>query len=260
MPSPPDVRPLDPVAAVPAHELVLAQLRRSIHLGHFGAGDSCRRSASWRGSSACRGRRCARRCGCWRARASSRSSRGSSGGIVLLDQPVRPGGAAARRASSRTSSSSASPSSRWRRASPPSGARTPTRALDEAFEGLEARPQRRRGRSRRLGPRRRRYHLLVAPDRPQPAARQRAIEEAARACSCPIGAVCGRLERAPTTGTTEFTTAIVAGDAEPRAARRWPRTSSTRAPTCARCWAPVRPRSTRRTRRPRARSTRAARG
>lgn len=32
-------RRLDPVAAVPAHELVLAQLRRSIHLGHFGAGD-----------------------------------------------------------------------------------------------------------------------------------------------------------------------------------------------------------------------------
>ena len=39
MPSPSDARSLDPVAAVPAHELVLAQLRRSIHLGHFGAGD-----------------------------------------------------------------------------------------------------------------------------------------------------------------------------------------------------------------------------
>jgi len=39
MPSPSDVRSLGPVAAIPAHELVLAQLRRSIHLGHFGAGD-----------------------------------------------------------------------------------------------------------------------------------------------------------------------------------------------------------------------------
>ena len=38
MPSP-DARSLGPVAAIPAHELVLAQLRRSIHLGHFGAGD-----------------------------------------------------------------------------------------------------------------------------------------------------------------------------------------------------------------------------
>jgi GntR family transcriptional repressor for pyruvate dehydrogenase complex len=39
MPSPSDARSLEPVAAVPAHELVLSQLRRSIHLGHFGAGD-----------------------------------------------------------------------------------------------------------------------------------------------------------------------------------------------------------------------------
>jgi len=39
MPSSPDARSLGPVAAIPAHELVLAQLRRSIHLGHFGAGD-----------------------------------------------------------------------------------------------------------------------------------------------------------------------------------------------------------------------------
>src|SRR5436305_3094125 len=39
MPPPSDARSLGPVAAVPAHELVLAQLRRSIHLGHFGAGD-----------------------------------------------------------------------------------------------------------------------------------------------------------------------------------------------------------------------------
>lgn len=39
MPSPSDARSLEPVAAVPAHELVLLQLRRSIHLGHFGAGD-----------------------------------------------------------------------------------------------------------------------------------------------------------------------------------------------------------------------------
>ena len=39
MPSPSDARSLGPVAAIPAHELVLAQLRRSIHLGHFGAGD-----------------------------------------------------------------------------------------------------------------------------------------------------------------------------------------------------------------------------
>lgn len=39
MPSSPDARSLGPVASIPAHELVLAQLRRSIHLGHFGAGD-----------------------------------------------------------------------------------------------------------------------------------------------------------------------------------------------------------------------------
>ena len=37
--SSPDASSLGPVAAIPAHELVLAQLRRSIHLGHFGAGD-----------------------------------------------------------------------------------------------------------------------------------------------------------------------------------------------------------------------------
>src|SRR3954466_4513470 len=36
---PPRAPPRGPAAAVPAHELVLAQLRRSIHLGHFGAGD-----------------------------------------------------------------------------------------------------------------------------------------------------------------------------------------------------------------------------
>lgn len=34
-----NTRALGPVAAIPAHELVLTQLRRSIHLGHFGAGD-----------------------------------------------------------------------------------------------------------------------------------------------------------------------------------------------------------------------------
>ena len=91
MPSPSDARPLDPVATVPAHELVLAQLRRSIHLGHFGAGDRLppeRELARQLGVSRTTVREAVR---VLEGEGPVEINRGSSGGISCGRQSRRPG-------------------------------------------------------------------------------------------------------------------------------------------------------------------------
>ena len=217
MPSPPDARPLEPVAAVPAHELVLAQLRRSIHLGHFGAGDRLppeRELARQLGVSRTTVREAVR---VLEGEGLVEIKRGSSGGISVRPQSPGAGGAAAAGcASSRRSSSSASRSSRWRRASPRSGApKTDLAALDRDLRVARgAGRDGRRGRSLRLGARRRRVPPADRADVAQPAAAGAPSRRRARACSCRSAPSSAGSSRAPTTCTPSSTTAIVAGDAD----------------------------------------------
>jgi GntR family transcriptional repressor for pyruvate dehydrogenase complex len=81
---------LEPVTAVPAHELVLEQLRRSIHLGHFVAGDKLppeRELARQLGVSRTTVREAVR---VLEEDGMVEIRRGSTGGIIIKTRPARP--------------------------------------------------------------------------------------------------------------------------------------------------------------------------
>jgi DNA-binding FadR family transcriptional regulator len=81
---------LGPVSTVPAYELVLEQLRRSIHLGHFGPGDklpSERELSQQLGVSRTTVREAVR---VLEGEALVEIKRGSAGGIVVRPQSARP--------------------------------------------------------------------------------------------------------------------------------------------------------------------------
>ncbi len=93
---------LDPVATVPAYELVLEQLRRSINLGHFGPGDKLppeRDLARQLGVSRTTVREAVR---VLEGEALVEVRRGSTGGITVLQPAVRPRPACARGCASST--------------------------------------------------------------------------------------------------------------------------------------------------------------
>lgn len=81
---------LDPVATIPAYELVLEQLRRSINLGHFGPGDKLppeRDLARQLGVSRTTVREAVR---VLEGEGMVEVRRGSTGGIIVLQPAVRP--------------------------------------------------------------------------------------------------------------------------------------------------------------------------
>ena len=220
--------------SIPAHELVLAQLRRSIHLGHFGAGDQP--AAGTRAGEA------ARRLAHDRAGGGSRAGgRGPGRDQARLvrrhlgaSRSRRAGrSCAAASASSRRSSSSASRSSRWPPASPRSAAPRPTSPrCTRRSSGSPRSPRRARRAPSPTGcGRTASYHLLIARMARNGRLLIAAIEEARAGMFLPIGAVFGGSSRAPTS-CTRLHDAIVAGDAD-RAGAAMTRTSRPPWPTCA---------------------------
>ena len=215
MASPPNTRPLGPVAAVPAHELVLAQLRRSIHLGHFGAGDRLppeRELARQLGVSRTTVREAVR---VLEGEGLVEIKRGSSGGISV--RPQSPGPAELRRRLREFEEII-----EFRLAVEPMAARlaalrrtkTDIAALDRTFEWLEALAA--TGAEGAVSDWVRadgEFHLLIARMSRNPRLLA-AIEEARAGMFLPIGAVFGRLESRAHVMHAELHQSIVAGDAD----------------------------------------------
>jgi DNA-binding FadR family transcriptional regulator len=215
MPSSPDARSLGPVAAIPAHELVLAQLRRSIHLGHFGAGDKLppeRELAKLLGVSRTTVREAVR---VLEGEGLVEIKRGSSGGISVKPQSMG-------RTELRRRLREFEEIIEFRLALEPMAARLAAErrtksdiaALHKAFEWLAAIAAtgaegavsdwvRADGDYHRLIARMARNGRLLS-----------AIEEARAGMFLPIGAVFGRLESRAHLMHTELRDAIVAGDAD----------------------------------------------
>jgi len=219
MPSPSDVRSLGPVAAIPAHELVLAQLRRSIHLGHFGAGDKLppeRELAKLLGVSRTTVREAVR---VLEGEGLVEIRRGSSGGISVKPQSMG-------RTELRRRMREFEEIIEFRLAVEPMAARlaaerrtkTDIAALDKAFEWVAALAA--TGAEGAVSDWVRadgEYHLAIAR-----ISRNRrlesAIEEARAGMFMPIGAVFGRLESHAHLMHEELYQAIVKGEPERAAA------------------------------------------
>jgi GntR family transcriptional repressor for pyruvate dehydrogenase complex len=215
MPSSPDARSLGPVASIPAHELVLAQLRRSIHLGHFGAGDKLppeRELAKLLGVSRTTVREAVR---VLEGEGLVEIRRGSSGGISVKPQSMG-------RTELRRRLREFEEIIEFRLALEPMAARLAAQrrtkadiaALHKAFEWLAAIAA--TGAEGAVSDWVRAdgdYHLLIA----RMARNGRllnAIEEARAGMFLPIGAVFGRLESRAHLMHAELHDAIVAGDGD----------------------------------------------
>jgi len=219
MPSPSDARSLGPVAAIPAHELVLAQLRRSIHLGHFGAGDKLppeRELAKLLGVSRTTVREAVR---VLEGEGLVEIRRGSSGGISVKPQSMG-------RTELRRRMREFEEIIEFRLALEPMAARLAAErrtkadivALDKAFEWLAAIAE--TGAEGAVSDWVRadgEYHLLIAR-MARNARLLNAIEEARAGMFLPIGAVFGRLESRAHLMHLELHDAIVAGDGDRAAA------------------------------------------
>ena len=219
MPSPSDARSLGPVAAIPAHELVLAQLRRSIHLGHFGAGDKLppeRELAKLLGVSRTTVREAVR---VLEGEGLVEIRRGSSGGISVKPQSMG-------RTELRRRMREFEEIIEFRLAVEPMAARLAAErrtkadivALDKAFEWLAAIAE--TGAEGAVSDWVRadgEYHLLIAR-MARNARLLNAIEEARAGMFLPIGAVFGRLESRAHLMHLELHDAIVAGDGDRAAA------------------------------------------
>lgn len=210
---------LGPVATIPAYELVLEQLRRSIQLGHFLPGDKLppeRDLARQLGVSRTTVREAVR---VLEGEGAVEIRRGSAGGIVLLDQPMRPEELQARQREFEDIID-------FRLAVEPMAARLAAHrrsdedlgVLDRAFARLDELG--RSGAEGQIGDWLRcdtDYHLLVAGiarnDR-----LARAVEDGRAGMFRPIGAVWGRLEQRAHHGHDEIHAAIHAGDADAAAA------------------------------------------
>jgi DNA-binding FadR family transcriptional regulator len=219
MPPPSDARALEPVAAVPAHELVLSQLRRSIHLGHFGAGDRLppeRELARQLGVSRTTVREAVR---VLEGEGLVEIKRGSSGGISVRPQSPAP-------AELRRRLREFEEIIEFRLAVEPMAARLAAQrrtkpdltAFARTFEWLEALAA--TGAEGAVSDWVRadgEFHLLIAR-----MSRNRrlmaAIEEARAGMFLPIGAVFGRLETRAHDMHAELHESIVAGDADRAAA------------------------------------------
>jgi DNA-binding FadR family transcriptional regulator len=219
MPSPSDARSLGPVAAIPAHELVLAQLRRSIHLGHFGAGDKLppeRELAKLLGVSRTTVREAVR---VLEGEGLVEIRRGSAGGISVKPQSMG-------RTELRRRMREFEEIIEFRLALEPMAARLAAErrtkadivALDKAFEWLAAIAE--TGAEGAVSDWVRadgEYHLLIAR-MARNARLLNAIEEARAGMFLPIGAVFGRLESRAHLMHLELHDAIVAGDGDRAAA------------------------------------------
>ena len=219
MPSPSDARSLGPVAAIPAHELVLAQLRRSIHLGHFGAGDKLppeRELAKLLGVSRTTVREAVR---VLEGEGLVEIRRGSAGGISVKPQSMG-------RTELRRRMREFEEIIEFRLALEPMAARLAAErrtkadivALDKAFEWLAAIAE--TGAEGAVSDWVRadgEYHLLIAR-MARNARLLNAIEEARAGMFLPIGAVFGRLESRAHLRHLELHDAIVAGDGDRAAA------------------------------------------
>jgi len=219
MPSPSDARSLGPVAAIPAHELVLAQLRRSIHLGHFGAGDKLppeRELAKLLGVSRTTVREAVR---VLEGEGLVEIRRGSAGGISVKPQSMG-------RTELRRRMREFEEIIEFRLAVEPMAARLAAErrtkadivALDKAFEWLAAIAE--TGAEGAVSDWVRadgEYHLLIAR-MARNARLLNAIEEARAGMFLPIGAVFGRLESRAHLMHLELHDAIVAGDGDRAAA------------------------------------------
>jgi GntR family transcriptional regulator, transcriptional repressor for pyruvate dehydrogenase complex len=222
--------PLGPVAAVPAHELVLEQLRRSIHLGHFGAGaklPSERELARLLSVSRTTVREAVR---VLEAEELVEIRRGSSGGIVVRSQPNRP-------ADLRRRLREFEEIIEYRLAVEPMVARlaaerrtrTDLVALGRALRRLEALAA--TGAEGAVSDWVRAdgdFHLLIAR-LGRNAWLARAVEDARAGMFLPIGAVWGRLERRAHDMHREIHDAIVDGDPERAAVSMAAHVESTRA-------------------------------
>ncbi len=210
--------PLGPVASVPAHELVLDQLRRSIHLGHFGAGAKLppeRELASQLNVSRTTVREAVR---LLETEGLVEIRRGSAGGITVLQQRHRP-------ADLRRRLSEFEEIIDFRLAVEPMAARLAAERRAQADAVALTRALRRLTELAATGAEGavsdwvsadREFHLLIA----QFAENEwlaRAVEDARAAMFLPIGAVWGRLERRAHDMHTEIHDAIVDRDG-PRAA------------------------------------------
>ena len=210
---------LDPVTPVPAYELVLEQLRRSIDQGHFAPGDKLppeRDLARQLGVSRTTLREAVRVLEGERA---VEVRRGSTGGIIVRHAPARPAGSRARLREFDEIID-------FRLAIEPMSARlaaerrskTDLTALARALARLDALAA--HGAEGRFGDWLRAdsdYHVLIGR-----AARNgrlaTAIETARAGMFNPVGAVWGRLEEAAHAQHAEILDAISAGDGE-RAAK-----------------------------------------
>ncbi len=215
MPSPSDARSLEPVAAVPAHELVLSQLRRSIHLGHFGAGDRLppeRELARQLGVSRTTVREAVR---VLEGEGLVEIKRGSSGGISVRPQSMGP-------AELRRRLREFEEIIEFRLAVEPMAARlaavrrtkSDIMAFGRTFEWLEALAA--TGAEGAVSDWVRadgEFHLLIARMSRNPRL-MAAIEESRAGMFLPIGAVFGRLESRAHVMHAELHESIVAGDAD----------------------------------------------
>jgi DNA-binding FadR family transcriptional regulator len=221
---------LDPVTTVPAYELVLDQLRRSINLGHFGPGDKLppeRDLAHQLGVSRTTVREAVR---VLEGQGIVEVRRGSTGGILVRDYDAPP-------AELKERLREFDDVIDFRLAVEPMAARLAAqrrtqrdvRALAKALEALDALAA--SGAEGRVADWLRadtEYHLLIGRiARNERLAR--AIEEGRAGLFRPVGAVWGRLEDRAHDQHAEIHAAIVDGDAERAAAAMTAHLEATRA-------------------------------
>jgi GntR family transcriptional repressor for pyruvate dehydrogenase complex len=225
---------LDPVTPVPAYELVLEQLRRSIDQGHFAPGDKLppeRDLARQLGVSRTTLREAVR---VLEGEGAVDVRRGSAGGIVVRHRPARP-------ARMRARLKEFDEIIDFRLAVEPMAARlaavrrtkTDVAALGRALARLDGLAE--HGAEGRFGDWLRAdadYHLLIGR-----AARNapllRAIETGRAGMFDPVGAVWGRLEETAHAQHAEILAAISAGDAEHAATAMTTHIEGTRADVAA---------------------------
>lgn len=221
---------LGPVSTVPAYELVLDQLRRSIHLAHFGPGDKLppeRDLARQLGVSRTTVREAVR---VLEGEGMVEIRRGSAGGIVVLEQPARSGQLRQRlREFEEIIDFRIAVETMTARLAAVRRTKSDLALLDRAFVVLEALAQ--SGAEGRVSDWLRidtDYHLLIARFARNPRLAG-AVEDARASMFLPIGAVWGRLEMRAHDQHAELHAAIHAGDPERAAAAMAAHIESTRA-------------------------------
>jgi GntR family transcriptional regulator, transcriptional repressor for pyruvate dehydrogenase complex len=204
---------LGPVSAVPAYELVLEQLRRSIHLGHFGHGDKLppeRELAKQLGVSRTTVREAVR---VLEGEGLVEIRRGSAGGIIVRTQTARPADLRRRlREFEEIIDFRIAVESMTARLAAGRRTKADIADLERAFGRLESFSAGEGEVSdwlRADGE----YHLLIARIA-RNARLARAVEEARAGMFLPIGAVWGGLEQRAHLMHTELQEALVAGDPE----------------------------------------------